>query len=256
MKKINFLFGIHNHQPVSNFEGVFKDCFQKSYLPFIEVLERHPGIRISLHYSGPLLEWIEKNEPVFLDRIKALSEKGQVEMLGGGFYEPIFSILPERDVMGQIEMLTEYTEKRFGYRPKGVWLAERVWDPSLPKVMAQKGIKYTVLDDTHFFYAGLEEKEAFGYYVTEKEGHTVAVFPINKFLRYAIPFKIPEETIRYFKELLQERDEVGITFADDGEKFGVWPGTHQWVYKEKWLENFFSLVEENSSWINMLTFSE
>ena len=155
MKKINFLFGIHNHQPVGNFEGVFKDCFQKSYLPFIEVLERHPGIRISLHYSGPLLEWIEKNEPDFLDRIKALAKKGQVEMLGGGFYEPIFSILPERDVMGQIEMLTEYTEKKFGYRPKGVWLAERVWDPSLPKIMAQKGIKYTVLDDTHFFYAGL-----------------------------------------------------------------------------------------------------
>lgn len=256
MKKVNFLFGIHNHQPVGNFEGVFKDCFQKSYLPFIEILERHPGIRISLHYSGPLLEWIEKNEPVFLDRIKALVEKGQVEMLGGGFYEPIFSILPERDVMGQIEMLTEYTEKKFGYRPKGVWLAERVWDPSLPKVMAQKGIKYTILDDTHFFYAGLEEKEVFGYYVTEKEGYTVSVFPINKFLRDAIPFKIPEETIRYFKELLQERDEVGITFADDGEKFGVWPGTHQWVYKEKWLENFFSLLEENSSWINMVTFSE
>ena len=256
MKKINFLFGIHNHQPVGNFEHVFEECFQNSYLPFIEILERHPGIKISLHYSGPLLEWIEKNEPDFLDRIKALVEKRQVEMLGGGFYEPIFSILPERDVKGQIEMLTEFTKNRFGYRPKGVWLAERVWDPSLPKAMAQKGIKYTVLDDTHFFYAGLEEKEAFGYYVTEREGYTVAVFPINKFLRYSIPFKPPEETIDYFKNLLQEEDEVGITFADDGEKFGVWPGTNQWVYKEKWLEKFFSLVEENSSWISMLTFSE
>ena len=51
MKKINFLFGIHNHQPVGNFEHVFEECFQNSYLPFIEILERHPGIKISLHTS-------------------------------------------------------------------------------------------------------------------------------------------------------------------------------------------------------------
>jgi alpha-amylase len=43
MKRINFLFGIHNHQPIGNFDFVFQDAYEKSYLPFLEVLEKFPS---------------------------------------------------------------------------------------------------------------------------------------------------------------------------------------------------------------------
>ena len=51
MAKINLLLGIHNHQPVENFDGVFKDSYEKCYLPFIQALESHPKIRLTLHYT-------------------------------------------------------------------------------------------------------------------------------------------------------------------------------------------------------------
>ncbi len=58
--------------------------------------------RAGLHYSGPLLEWIDANEPTFLDRLRALVEREQVEILGGAMYEPILVALPERDRHGQL----------------------------------------------------------------------------------------------------------------------------------------------------------
>jgi len=256
MKKINFLFGIHSHQPVGNFDNVFEESFNRCYLPFVEILERHPKIRISIHHSGSLLEWIENNASWYFDKIKNMLKKNQIEILSGGFYEPILSVLPENDAIGQINMMTEFIKKKFNYTAKGVWLAERVWDPSLPKIMAKAGMRYTILDDTHFFYTGLEHKDMFGYYITEKYGYTLSVFPIDKFLRYAIPFKLPHETLDYFRKIMSEYNVTGVTYADDGEKFGVWPGTHKWVYEENWLKNFFKILEDNLEWIEMLTFSE
>src|SRR2546425_9235662 len=37
--------------------------------------------------------------------------------------------------------------------------------------------------------------------------------------------------------------------GDDCEKFGVWPGTFEHCYGNKWLEHFFSAVEENADWL-------
>ncbi|OGW00852.1 MAG: hypothetical protein A2889_00020 [Nitrospinae bacterium RIFCSPLOWO2_01_FULL_39_10] len=256
MKKINLLFGIHSHQPVGNFDIVFEESFNRCYLPFVEMLERHPKIRISIHHSGPLLEWIESKAPWYFDKIKNMVKRNQIEILSGGFYEPLLSVLPEEDAIGQINMMTEFIKKKFNYNAKGIWLAERVWDPSLPKIISKAGMKYTILDDTHFFYAGLEQKDMFGYYITEKHGYTMSVFPIDKFLRYSIPFKLPHETLDYFKRIMSEHNVTGVTYGDDGEKFGVWPGTHKWVYEENWLKNFFKLIEDNLDWIEMTTFSE
>jgi len=253
---VNLMMGIHNHQPVGNFGHVMEESFQMCYKPQMEVLKAHPLVRVAIHHSGPLLEWIEQNRPSYLDDLASLVEKKQVEILSGGFYEPILTSIPEDDAIGQIVMMNEYAEKRFGARPKGMWLAERIWDPSLPRILAAAGIQFTLLDDTHFRYAGLGAREMFGYWVTEKHGKTVSVFPIDMNLRYAIPFKMPQDTIDYLNWASGEMGACGVTYGDDGEKFGVWPETHEWVFNKKWLENFYTLLENNTDRIRMSFFSE
>ncbi len=94
MKTINIAFGIHNHQPVGNFDFVFEHAYEKSYLPFLELLEKHPHIRLAQHYTGILFEWIKMHKPEFIHRLKKLVDSGQIEMMTGGFYEPIMSIIP------------------------------------------------------------------------------------------------------------------------------------------------------------------
>ncbi|MDI6808459.1 MAG: DUF1926 domain-containing protein [Candidatus Eisenbacteria bacterium] len=256
MKKIHFLFGVHNHQPVGNFEWVLESACEKAYLPFLKALQKHPGVRISLHVSGNLLEWLADKKPEYVEILGKLIENGQVEPMTGGFYEPILPAISDQDKIGQIEKLTKLIEKLFGVTPKGMWLAERVWEPSLAKPIGKAGVEYTLVDDYHFLSTGIAEGELHGYFVTEEDGETLNVFPISKRLRYMIPFHEPEETVRYLSEWKEKIPGEAVIVADDGEKFGVWPGTYELVYEQGWLEKFFSLVESNSEWLLSVPFGE
>ncbi len=256
MKRVNFLFGIHNHQPVGNFDFVIEDAFQKSYLPFIEVLERHPKIRIAIHFTGILLDWFKLHHPDYLPRIKKMVDHGQLEILTGAFYEPILAVIPEQDRQSQIKKLTANVKEIFDYEAQGMWLAERIWEPTLASTLNAANVKYTILDDTHFKYAGLQDKDLTGYFLTEDLGNSVRLFPISKQLRYAIPFQEPQATIDHLRSMATEEGDNVVVFADDGEKFGVWPKTFDHVYTNSWLEKFFTAIEENLDWINLLHFKE
>lgn len=253
---VRLIFGIHIHQPVGNFDSVFESAYDKCYLPLLKTLVNHPSIKFCLHTTGPLFNWIEQNKPEWFELLKKMLTSGQVEIMGGGFYEPILSVIPAEDSIGQIEKMSNYIEQKFGVVPKGMWTAERIWEPGLPAVMAAAGMRYTVLDDTHFRWAGLKEDQLFGYYITEDGGLPVYVFPISKFMRYSIPFQPPKATIEYLKKLYDERGDIIVVYADDGEKFGVWPGTHNTCYNERWLERFFHEIAENVGWIKPVFFSE
>ncbi len=251
---VRFIFAVHNHQPVGNFDHVIKQAFDLSYLPFTETLLRHPSVKVAMHFSGVLYDWFEKHEPAYLETLRGLVAAGQAELVGGGYYEPILAILPKDDQNGQIARMRDYQRGRFGVVPGGVWLAERVWEPQLAEVLTGSGAAYTVLDDIHFFSAGLSEKDLTGHFITESGGHNLPVFPINSRLRYLMPFADPEKTIDYLRTF--EGGDAVLVMADDGEKFGLWPKTHDLVYKRRWLDRFLTLLEDNSSWLRTSTFSE
>ena len=256
MKKINFIMALHNHQPVGNFDFVFEEACQNAYLPFMNVFGEFDRLKIVQHYTGILLEWIEQNHPELIHQLRKFVAEQRLEMMTGGYYEPILTIIPDEDKIDQIKKLTRYVQEQTGYDPIGIWLAERVWEPQLPQPIREAGAVYTVIDDAHFKFAGLEEKDLYGYYVTEHNGATLNLFPISEKLRYTMPFRPPEETIDYLQSLATEDGQRLIVFADDGEKFGVWPHTFEQCYEKEWLRNFFKLLTQNLDWINLITFNE
>ena len=77
MRQVDFLFGIHDHQPVGNFGHVFKDAFERCYRPFLDVFSQFPAVKCSIHTSGPLLEWLADNEPGYLDLLRAMVQAGR-----------------------------------------------------------------------------------------------------------------------------------------------------------------------------------
>lgn len=255
-KSIYFTLGIHCHQPVGNFDYVFEDAYQKSYLPLLECFERHPDIKITFHYSGPLWDWLLENKPDWLEKINALIKRGQLEMMTGAYYEPLLINISDRDKIGQIKMMNRLIRRKTNQRPRGIWCAERVWEPALPRPISLADIKYTVLDESHFRYAGLFEKDMFGYYVTEEQGHPLCVFPISYNLRQMIPFDEPGVIIDYLKKWADESGNKIAVFADDAEKFGLWPKSYESVWEEEWMERFLCALEENSSWLKTITFSQ
>lgn len=258
--KLMFLaLAFHNHQPVGNFDGTIEECFQTSYRPFLELISRpeYAGLKVSIHNSGCLEEWLDRHHPEYLDQLAELARSGQVEVLGGPFQEPILAMLPSRDRVGQILTHTRWLENRLGVRVRGMWMPERVWEQSYVGDLARAGMEFTILDDFHFKKAGLPEEKLYGYYLTEDDGQTMAVYPDSEKLRYWIPFDSIDRSLNYLREI-QAQDPNAILFCgDDGEKFGAWPKTFEHVYGEtQWLKHFFDALTENSDWLRTVTFSE
>jgi 4-alpha-glucanotransferase len=251
--KLHLVLLVHAHQPVGNFDHVFEQSYARCYLPFVDVLERHPSVHVGLHYSGPLLTWIDQHHPEYFERLKAMVAKGQVEMVGGGFYEPILISIPSADQHQQIVQLADYVERHFGNRPTGVWLAERVWEPQLASVLAEAGVAYTVLDDIHFLSAGFEQEELFGDYIAEDKGQTIRIIPGQKSLRYLIPWDTVDKVMVHLQETFTVHPDGIAAMGDDMEKFGGWPGTFEHCFEEGWLDNLFASFKQNSSWLDVCT---
>jgi hypothetical protein len=255
--RISLALAIHNHQPVGNFGWVFAEVYDRAYLPMLEALERHPGVRLSLHYTGPLLEWLEADRPEFLSRLGALVARGQVELLGGGLYEPILASLPEHDRIAQLRRMATTIEKITGRRPQGAWLAERVWEPDLPTSLVAAGYRWTIMDDQHFRAASIPEENLWGAYTTEDQGQLLTVFGTERGLRYRIPFGAVEDVIGYLRDHATDAgDRVGM-MGDDGEKFGAWPTTYDHCWGQgRWVDRFFEALEANASWLTTVTPSQ
>jgi len=251
-----FILCIHNHQPVGNFDEVMEDAYKKAYLPFLDKLLERPAVKFSLHTTGFLLEWLERAHPEYIEKMRVMVDRGQLEVMGGGYYEPVLAVIPAEDRVGQIRLMADHIERLFNVRPRGIWLAERVWSPTLPRDLHLAGVEYVVVDDYHFIKSGIRQDDLYGYYVTEELGYPVKVFPGSERLRYLIPF----DTAGKFEEHMQGLEDGGqrrvAIFADDGEKFGVWPGTAKWVYDDGWIDSFLDKLEECSQWIHPVTFSE
>ncbi|MBX7073020.1 MAG: DUF1926 domain-containing protein [Pirellulales bacterium] len=253
---IRFVLALHNHQPVGNFDSVIEQAYQESYSPFLDVAANYPALRFALHTSGCLMQWLEARHPDYIDRLAELVADERLEIIGGPLEEPILSMLPSRDRIGQIQRYSDWIERRLGTRVRGAWIPERVWEQSLTRDLVAAGIEYIILDDFHFRCAGLVEDELYGYYITEDDGQILKVFPGSERLRYTIPFADPQATIDYLAGVAARHPGATAVFGDDGEKFGTWPETHKHCYQDGWLTRFLDALAANASWLRCATLAE
>lgn len=247
--RLHLALALHNHQPVGNFGWVLERNFEESYLPMLEALERHPRIKAALHYSGFLLDHLREHHPQFIKRVRGLVERGQVEVLGGGYFEPILPIISDRDKLVQLKLLRDAVTRDFGRRPSGLWLAERVWEPGLPRPLAEAGYGYTILDNEHFEAIGIRAEALLQPFLTEEQGHAIVVLPTLKVLRYAIPWQPVEQVMEILRGLAGEGERLAL-MGDDGEKFGSWPTTHEACWDRGWVDEFFNAIEASAGWLD------
>lgn len=236
------LFAFHFHQPPGATDAAAENALDGALAPLVSLLEARPLFRATLHLSGSLLDRAERLRPGLIDRVAALVEAGRVEMLGGGYHDPLLPLLPDADRLLQLDRMADRVERRFGVRPAGAWLAERAWDPSLIPALSAAGVEYVLLDDGHFRPLGLPPERLRGIFLAEEAGCVVRLLPSSARLRYAMPFKPVHEAAREFAHVVREALGGVILAADDGDKFGAWPGTEAARGPEGWLARFLDLA--------------
>lgn len=241
-RTIALLLGVHAHQPVGNFESVLEDAHARCYGPFIRVLHEYPAFHFAIHISGWLLEYMLEHFPEDMTLLREMVERGQAELFGAGFTEPVLASIPVQDRVGQINVLSRFLKSQLGQAPQGAWLTERVWESSVVPALAEGGIEYVTVDDYHFMCAGKDAGVLNGFYTTEEDGRHIDLFPISEALRYRLPFSPADEVVAYLESLASEDGQAAAVYFDDIEKFGIWPETYQWVYERGWLRQFIEGV--------------
>jgi 4-alpha-glucanotransferase/alpha-amylase len=240
-RPVSLLFGVHAHQPIGNFPEVLADAHMRCYKPFLEVLFRYPEFHFAVHFSGWLLDYLFAHFPQDMVMLTEMVRRGQVELFGAGETEPVLAAIPGRDRIGQIETFSRKLATKFGQRPSGAWLTERVWDSTVVPALTACGIRYVIVDDYHFLCTGKTTEQLNGFFTTEEDACRLDIFPISEALRYKLPFSPASDAIAYIESLAVENasdQPVAAIYFDDIEKFGIWPETYQWVYEKGWLEQF------------------
>lgn len=250
MKKVKLIFGTHNSISPSTDDETVENIYQKAYKPFLTTLYNFPEISAVLYYSGPLLEWFEKYHPEFNTVLNEMVEKKQVELLGGGFYDPVLPIIPAQDRVGQIEKMTTYLRKSFGKRTRGCWLPGRIWEPSMASVLCSSGIDYTFLDDTHFEAAGYSGDDLFKPIITEDQGKTVTVFPISRKIMSGFGKIVPRKIV---EDMCNDRssDNKIVVLFPNGCQFGYENGNSLSI-NHQWLESFLTELKDNRKNIELV----
>lgn len=261
---------LHFHQPIGQFGYIFEEAYEKSYSPLIKTLFNFPLVKTNLHFSGPVLEWLDENHSEFFtDLLIPMINRNQVEIMLGGYYEPILVSIPDDDKKAQIKKLKLYWQEKIPtIKFSGLWLAERVWEPSLAKPLVESGIEYVLIDDENFRLNSFGLNSTFYPAITEEQGFSIKTVPINEKIRYLIPWKPMQETYEYLKNVRdltvhQRLKKPIIVIMSDAEKFGMWPAgdrsTYDICYKTGFngkplIQELFQMITE-TYWINSCTIS-
>lgn len=224
------------HLPSGTFRVLLEQACRAAYEPLTAALERHPGVRLALHPSGLILDWMVARCPDLLARLRALVERGQVEVIGGGYYEPLPAAVPDADLLAQVRRLSDTLEHRLGRRPRGAWLPGHAWEPHLPRVLVAAGLGYVILDE--------------GQVAGEGAGGGVCLLPALRWLREAVP----GQDVGTILDLVREMPDDSLALlATEGDRLGLLPGSQALCWgangeRAGWVEALFAAIED-ADWL-------
>ncbi|AEJ61553.1 glycoside hydrolase family 57 [Spirochaeta thermophila DSM 6578] len=218
--------------------------FYKSLIkPLVSLIYHTPQIPVSIYMGGALLEMLRSHNGAFFDVMKELCERKQVEILGGGFYEPLFPLISKPDRIGQVELLTTYLRQEFGKRPRGCYLPFGIWSPDLASTLATAGMEYVLLPDVHLSHAGIRmgTQAAFQHYITEHDGKTLCLLPVSTRLKSTLYQGSPREFLEGLLDL-PLRDQGVLVLMEDFASWSTLSPSRQEAVLAWWTE-LFSLLK-------------
>ncbi|MDR1747617.1 MAG: DUF1926 domain-containing protein [Spirochaetaceae bacterium] len=242
MKPVNICIGLSGCLPQTGTQQELEALYQSVYKPMMSSLYSCPDIPFMLHLSGRLLEWFEKHHPELLMLLEEMTERKQLEMLGGGYYEPLFPLIPPADRVGQIEMMTTILRRLTGKRPRGCWLPGSGWDPSLISSLNTCGMEYILLDKDQIACEQYNSREAYSPVIIEEMGKTIYALPMDTEL-FTGSGAVPQAVLDRLLAVAGNREQSAVCafvplqlvpelFSPSGDG-------------ESWMEGFFSTVREH-----------
>ena len=181
--------------------------------------------RISFNIGPTLAKWIAEHDPSTWDAIVRSCRK-HTEMFGANnviaqpAHHTILPLARQRDKITQVKWGIASFEYRFGRKPYGMWLPETAVDYETLEVLAEAGIRFTVLTEGQI--SGELTQGAGPYLVKLGSGRSIAVFVRDWLLSNQLSFDLEKySNPRDWVNAALGGHDKGLTLlATDGETFG------------------------------------
>lgn len=201
---------------------------------------------ISFNFGPTLLSWMEEYAPLAYERVIKADIESVQERDGHGnaiaqvYNHMIMPLANEKDKQTQVIWGIKDFETRFGRKPEGMWLAETAVDEDSLKVLAENGIKYTILSPyqalkvkkikdkewSDVSWGNIDPARAYRYYIKSAQGKYIDLFfydgAISKSVAFDEILRDGNKFIRRLKEGVSDGRDYSqlINIATDGESYG------------------------------------
>jgi predicted glycosyl hydrolase (DUF1957 family) len=214
IKKTNMITWIdflHIYQPPTQTKHVIDKVVDESYIFILSMLNKHPRMKLTMNITGSLLELLEEyGHSKIIDSFKKYWEEGRIELTGSAMYHGFLPLLPESEVIRQIELNKSALKKYFGEacEPKGFYMPEMAYSKKVADIVKDQGFTWTILDEIHFDDVDLNPDE---HYSIKNNG-------LKVLFRNKVFSKPPVWLFTHKNEVTTSH----IITGNDGEMYGHW----------------------------------
>lgn len=219
---------LHIYQPPEQKKEIIEKITKQSYSQIFDILKKHLTEKITLNINGSLTEQFDKyGLQNIIDDIKKLAERGQIELTGSAKYHLILPLIPEQEIIRQIELNDETNKKYFGkiYQPKGFFIPELAYSKRVAKILKKLGYQWIILDEMAIPQKNIQSD----FYQIDGLKDFYVFFRNRKMSDVFFTGRI--KSANDFFEMLKTKNNVLVT-ALDGENLGH----HQLKMAEIWQE--------------------
>jgi hypothetical protein len=204
----------------------------------LELFEQDLLQKINLYICGRGLKLAGTKHKALVNQIKRKFDEGCIEFMGGGFYDPVFPLIPKLSQNLQIQLHKDELKTWFEATPQGIWLPSFVWESSMISMISENNFEYTVLKDYQLEGALWRYPTSKGYWAMEDQGHLVKfISSSSKAFQYFRENKIEELCVEIQNEL-DAQNEGALWYTLDIPFLRHQRGQ----YEHHWFENFKELL--------------
>lgn len=156
--------GLHMHQPPGNLELLINanpweaEQIIRCYERPARYAQQYADVgHLHIGFSGVLLEQLR--DPDIIDRYRhiidipamfaAYRATPNVELIGMGYFHPIFPLIPTADWADHLQSGREIMAECFGRAPRGFWPPEMAFAMEMIPALVRAGYEYVVVDGVH-----------------------------------------------------------------------------------------------------------
>lgn len=218
---------------------------ERTLKPLTNALSESKQIRSTLSVPGHLIDWCGKHRREYVRAIRELAGDKRIELVSGGYYDPIFPLIPRADSIEHIERTSTAISKLYRRKPRGIWVNQLLWESSLIGALAKCAMEYTFLRDVDWIDYSVEQQSVASPMITEHAGKSITVFPIaTRLCRlwHEHKFRSLMHELRNIYDATHSDERAIVTLADYSEEQRSAHSIHR----------FFQILSKNSDWIETI----